>query len=656
MLGWIVRLLVIAILLAVALRVKKGRGRWIARLGFVLLGLAVIILGSWSYLVNLTMPYDIRPGRVSFPVERVSEAQFEELAQQLITADLSPQEPRNDLSSSLRSRELSSPFRHIERFREAGIRSYEGPSTCQPCHKTIQIRDDKNKTRRINLRDDLTHSVHFTFAPMKGFSTYGYNGQPVENFPLGKMDRACGITGTFTWTGWAALIPTAKGDTLSEGCGQCHIVGQYGPISGAMMPFYNPVDAEWEATDCLICHAAEYDMNSRQVIRDANGKTRWGHDRRLISAMSVTKPTDETCLRCHQHNLGGDTYPGNSAALALGRERPRILHPGAKRGTPFGPDWDVHAAAGMECLDCHITQGHKIARGKAGVDLVANDLPEVEVSCQNCHGETPHRSGDYADLYNDHTDRLACETCHIHRLYPDNLIFRDWSKPSFHEPAGIWGPSDAPYGGESGQGIVYKWFNGSGTFMANALGDNPDKDAHYVALNLTPNPLYPPSQQYDYAAKYEEIFRPLAKKGKSKIAPFKRFQAVMYEDLNNQGPYGGMILPVDYETYYTTGNPVAAVKTAVERPIIQKMYGPMFKYYLMDRFMAYMGIDGWNTNFDMERIAPSPMRNEGNLMINHGIQNSGRTCSECHSSEGILDFKALGYSDERARDLMVPRE
>jgi hypothetical protein len=305
----------------------------------------------------------------------------------------------------------------------------------------------------------------------------------------------------------------------------------------------------------------------------------------------------------------------------------------------------------MECLDCHKTEGHKIARGLAGSDLVANDLPGVKVSCDNCHGLTPHRSGEMASIDNEHTDKIACETCHLPKLFADNLIFRDWSKPVRHEQIGIWGPGDAPYNGEPGPGLVYKWFNGSGTFMANALGDNPDKEAYYTALDLTGNPLWAGQKSYDYKAQYEKLFRPLARQGKSRITPFKRFQAVMFEDLNNQGPWGGMILPVDYYTYYTTGDPVKAVQVATDRPIMKMMYGAMFKYYLMDRFMAYMGIDGWNTHFDIKRIAPSPMRNEGNLMVNHGISKVGRTCAECHTANGILDFKALGYSPQRAAEL-----
>ena len=177
----------------------------------------------------------------------------------------------------------------------------------------------------------------------------------------------------------------------------------------------------------------------------------------------------------------------------------------------------------------------------------------------------------------------------------------------------------------------------------------------YRALQTTPNQYWAGSDTFDYAADYEATFRPIADMGTSKITPFKRFQAVMYEDLNNQGPYGGMLLPFDYVTYYTTGDPVASVAAAAQSPIMRKMYGAMFKWYLMDDFMKYMAVDGWDTHFDIQNVAPTPMRNEATLMINHAIQRSGRTCNECHSANGILDFDALGYSPERAQELRQSR-
>jgi len=646
--------LIVFALLAIAWTVMTpGRFPKIAGPLITLFLVVSALYAAWPRLVYLILPYDLRPERINYIVETVDDSQFEFLAKHLVEK-MADSTDAILASKGIRSPEIKSGMSHIDRFRKAGIRSYEGPATCQKCHETVHFRDQAGKWQEEDLRKNLTRTSHFTFAPMTGFSTFGFNGQQVENFPLGKMDRACGVTGTFTWTGWAVQVKAKNGETYSEGCGQCHIGGQYGPVSTAMMPLYRAIDEEWEATDCLVCHSREYDMNLRLVVIDKNGKGRWEHDRRFIAAMSVGRPTDNECLRCHQHNLGGDTYLPNPALEGMGRERPRLAHPGAKRGTPYGADWDVHAAAQMECLDCHVSEGHRIARGIKGVDLVANDLPDVEISCEKCHTATPHKAGDNADIYNVHVETIACETCHIKQLHPDNLVFRDWSKTKFNEEHGIYTASNGNFEGAPGKGIVYKWFNGNGTFMANALGDNPNGLKLYRAINLAPNKDWKGWESFDYAAEYEKRFRPIANASPSKIWPFKRFQAIMYEDLHNQGPYGGMILPIDYNVYYGTGDAVAAVKTALERPIMRMMYQPMFKYYLMDRFMAYMAVPGWDMNFDINAIAPREMRNEGNLMINHAIQKTGRSCAECHSPEGILDFDFLGYPPERAAELRQP--
>ena len=630
-------------------RHKSWQGKLLGAMGVFALLLAGV-LNYWSHLVNQVMPYEYRPEVIDFPVEEVNSSTFDAYSRELIARYDDAGVSRLS-GPALEAAERRSGLNHIRRFRKAGIMSYAGPETCVSCHQQIRVADGNGGYRQVDLREDLTNTTHFTFAPKTGFSTYGFNGEQVSNFPLGKIDRACGVTGTFTWTGWAVTIKNSHGEEFSEGCGQCHIVGQYGPISGAMMPGYTATDAEFAATDCLVCHAAEYDMNTREVVQDDNGKTRWNHDRRFIAAMSVGRPSAETCLRCHQHNMGGDTYYPNPALAGMGRDKPRLAHPGAKRGTPFGADWDVHAAAGLQCLDCHATRGHKIARGTRGVDLVANDLPDVEVSCENCHGAKPHSQGQRAAVYNKHTAKIACETCHIRELHRDNLVFRDWSQPVFNEEHGIFTAYNAPFSGQPGVGLKYKWFNGYGTFMANALGDNPNGEGRYMALATTPNEHWDGVGSFNYEADYEATFRPIAQLGTSKIWPFKRFQAIMYEDLNNQGPYGGMVLPIDYQVYYQTGDAVAAVQTAVNSPIMKKMYGGLFKIYLMDRFMAYMRVDGWDTGFDIERIAPVAMRNEGELMVNHAIQAKGRTCNDCHSPGGILDFDELGYSPERAARL-----
>ncbi len=600
---------------------------------------------------------------------------------------------------------------HIAYFREAGIRRYEGPQTCLRCHETIQVTREDGETVQVNTLADLVESVHFKFQSdaSGAFSTVGYDGRVVNaedarQIPVGKINRACGIPGSFSWTGWAALIesrpqhppghPKATVEIRSEGCGQCHIGGNYQPATEKMMPIGDVPDVAKGGIDCLICHAADYDMNQRYVIRDEVG-LRWNQDRSMRAALTVGRATSETCLRCHQHNMGGDAYRHNQAAQALGERHRRLLHKGAKRGNPFSPQDDVHAAAGIQCTDCHRPEGHKIPRGRMGVDLVANDLPGKEVSCENCHSLAPHNASEHKALLNGHIARLACETCHIKALEDTNVVLRDWVHPTWDPEEGIYEPTDIYRSGEVNRGFTFLWFNGNGTFLANALGNHPNQPDDYNPLmdqlaqirdpevieavrmqahrlkerypgldveayvEAATNPLSQLSDEQiaRRRAMIEENLRRHMNDGESRIYPFKLFNALMYEDLNNQGPFGAMILPFDYATYYKTGDARRAVKQAVRDPILIRMYQTPFKLYMMDEFMAYFGVtDGWRTDYplvdgELRQVEPRWMRQMGTLMVNHGIQRAGRTCQECHSPGGVMDYRLLGYPPERIAEL-----
>ncbi|MFA5511390.1 MAG: nitrite reductase [Candidatus Kapaibacterium sp.] len=657
----------------------------------------------------------------------LSELEFEELVEELtreqklqkagkvIDADDNfTNNVRTNILMRTRSFNRISEYKHIEYFRKAGIRKYDGPSTCLQCHTTMKVIRPDGKIDVVNTLDDVLNTVHFQFqTSSSGFTTYGYDGRKVNEgwhkIPVGKIDRACGIPGSFSWTGWASLIKTYpeyhgtdSHKTLvmrSEGCGQCHIGGNYHPATEYMMPIG---DIPWQAkegVDCLICHSQSYDMNQKFVIKD-DGGTRWNQDRSLRAALTVGKPRNENCLNCHQHNMGGDLYEHNISAKNLGYKNQRILHEGAKRGNPFSIHNDVHYKAGLICTDCHIPQGHKIPRGTKGTDLVGNDLPDVEVACENCHTDAPHtKDKKFRVILNGHVNRIACETCHITNLEDRNVVLRDWVHPTYNSEEGIWSPTDIYRSGNPGKGFTYLWFNGNGTFLANALGSNPNGSKSYNPLMNQLVKIYDPeiinsvrkgaedlkkiypdidvnkyvnritntlsglsSELLNKRRKMiEENIRPLMNQGKSKIYPFKLFNAQMYEDMTNQGPYGAMILPFDYAVYYQTGNTTESVKKAIANPIVKRMYEMPFKYYMMDEFMYYFGVDGWQTVYPLKdgklyNVEPQWMRQFGTLMVNHGITGKAHKCEDCHSPNGIMDFKMLGYDSIRVNDLQYPEE
>jgi hypothetical protein len=136
----------------------------------------------------------------------------------------------------------------------------------------------------------------------------------------------------------------------------------------------------------------------------------------------------------------------------------------------------------------------------------------------------------------------------------------------------------------------------------------------------------------------------------------------MWEDMANQGPFGAMILPFDYPSYYQTGDTLQSMQTAIANPIVKRMYETPFKLYMMDEFMSYFGVDEWRLEYpigpdgELRNVEAHWMRQMGTLMINHGVAKKGRECKDCHDAKGIMDFETLGYPPERVADLTDLRE
>ena len=91
------------------------------------------------------------------------------------------------------------------------------------------------------------------------------------------------------------------------------------------------------------------------------------------------------------------------------------------------------------------------------------------------------------------------------------------------------------------------------------------------------------------------------------------------------------------------------------------MYGWMFKFYLLDRFMSYMAVDGWNTHSFVDvragkKVEPRWLPNDAMLEINHAIRLDGAlTCDNCHGPSGVMDWEALGYTPGKIAELSTSR-
>jgi hypothetical protein len=87
----------------------------------------------------------------------------------------------------------------------------------------------------------------------------------------------------------------------------------------------------------------------------------------------------------------------------------------------------------------------------------------------------------------------------------------------------------------------------------------------------------------------------------------------------------------------------------------------MFKFYMLDKFMSFMSIDGWDTGSYSDVRAGNNvdarwLPNDAMLEISHAIRLEGAlTCKNCHGPEGILDWQQLGYTEAEIQELSRPQ-
>ncbi|MGZ6202024.1 MAG: multiheme c-type cytochrome [Thermodesulfobacteriota bacterium] len=247
---------------------------------------------------------------------------------------------------------------------------------------------------------------------------------------------------------WIGILQSKDASKPAQpgGCGQCH------PGLGAFPTIGEPTEADFNNIDCLICHAPNY----RRAVAKVGDQLRFvpapGVDV-LKVAQGVQKPTSEMCLRCHAGAGGG------------------INH---KHGVTPTKDTDIHMAKGMECQACHKVKAHKIAGGS---DLKAQELLDVKIECSNCHTAAPHK-GMQGSTLNDHTRRIACQTCHIPAIARDpkqpTVTERDWTKPVYNEGLGLYVPTNKMGGNLK---PIYRWWNHSMKTVPEPVGSIGDSTA-----------------------------------------------------------------------------------------------------------------------------------------------------------------------------------
>ncbi|WP_211097387.1 tetrathionate reductase family octaheme c-type cytochrome [Herbaspirillum sp. ST 5-3] len=393
------------------------------------------------------------------------------------------------------------------------------------------------------------------------------------------------------------------------GCASCHI--GYGWKDDSF-DF-----ASEENVDCLVCHdtTGKYrkpgGFAGNVVTRDTeyppgSGKIIRGIDLKQI-AQRVGSSRRANCGACHFSGGGGDGVKHGDLDSSL--EAP-------------GKVLDVHMDTkgnNFTCTTCHKTEGHQVPGSRYAPTAMENgDQPmrgkadkANPTTCRSCHTATPHKK---TAKLNDHTDKIACQTCHIPTYarggVPTKMSW-DWSTAGKRGPDGkplvvrnddgydvymgikgdfVWGENVKP---------EYVWFNGTVTYTL--LGDKIEKSAEPVQINK---------------------FEGSASDGKSMIWPVKIFRGKQAYDPVNKTLVVTHLAGNDDSAYWTNLNWEKAVAT---------------------------GMKSVNAPFSGKVDFIST---ESTWPITHMVAPKERAldCVECHSSAGRLEKVSGIYIPGRSSD------
>ncbi|MBE0616296.1 MAG: hypothetical protein IH608_00025, partial [Proteobacteria bacterium] len=277
--------------------------------------------------------------------------------------------------------------------------AFDGANTCAECHEQEVV--------------DFKATVHYASRSVEPNENFFFPGGGKH----GMLDRACALVGSNMLLNMLTTSYVDEGTAAEEGgqpaqqCGSCH-ANYY----NTLMEGFVAMQAGGEAADglmrsgidCLVCHAEQYEFALRTTYEpDPTGlnmgfgtiagvpqRIRQDRSPEALASIRAT-PTDDMCLRCHEH-----------------------ARTDYKRGELPEPEHDIHYRLGVSednpCLFCHEATDHKFNRGiMVNGDIFASDYPvnstQNGAACTNCHTTGPHTSA----RLNDHVAKLACETCHI---------------------------------------------------------------------------------------------------------------------------------------------------------------------------------------------------------------------------------------------------
>ena len=393
-----------------------------------------------------------------------------------------------------------------------------------------------------------------------------------------------------------------------DSCATCHI--GYGMKEGFDF-------ASEQNVDCLVCHdkTGKYrkqpGLAGNVLAKDTemppgSGKIVKGIDLKAI-AQHVGKTSRMTCGACHFNGGGGDGVKHGDLDSSLENPEKAL---------------DIHMSAdgnNFTCATCHQTDGHQVpgsryaptAQDKGAAHLRGKPETGNPATCQACHGQVPHKK---TAKLNDHTAKVACQTCHIPEFARGGIPTKmswDWST------AGKRGPDGKPLVVKNEEGhVVYSGIKGDFVMAENVVPE-------YVWFNGKVKYTLPGDKFEDNGTPIgSNRFEGSATDGKSRIWPVKLFRGKQPYDPVNKTLIAPHLAGNDSTAYWTNLNwekAAAAGMEAIHQPFSGKV-----------SFVATESM--WPIT---HMVAPS--------------RNALR-CESCHASGGRLEKVSGVYLPGRGRD------
>ncbi|MEZ5840852.1 MAG: tetrathionate reductase family octaheme c-type cytochrome [Hyphomicrobiales bacterium] len=303
-------------------------------------------------------------------------------------------------------------------------------------------------------------------------------------------------------------------------CAQCH--AGYG-WKDETFDFTNQ-----ENIDCVVCHDGTGTYYKTPNSKGHSACTVMFEGKKEIDftkvAQNVSMPQRSNCGTCHFNGGGGDGVKHGDLDSSL--KNP-------------AKDLDVHMATdglNFSCNACHVSNQHQWAGSRyhvTAIDTEGKGKPGLRrdvATCESCHGTEPHEHPALKAFYlNSHTDKVACQSCHIPTFARGGVatvVNWDWTTAGKTKD-GVGYKVEGYIQGNGGERPTYKSIKGSFEYGENVEPTYQwfDGQMEYQTIDRKLDPARQPIPINDFKGSYDDPG--------SRIWPFKRMHTTQPYDKGN---------------------------------------------------------------------------------------------------------------------------